>query len=142
MRKQRTALLAFLLLLTVFFGACEQPQAAQPEKGPAGIHSVAWKECYLIEIPSGRSVRTYCTLIGNANQLVFNYFGQMDADISLGAVSYQEIEEVGWVAYNDSLMLIMPSVRNINDAKEGCRLVAFRSSSMTVEQARSYLTWL
>lgn len=143
MKKILTAAFLCLFMLAVFAGCREEE--AEPTL-PAGVIKVAGAECYIIQLPAGRSASDYFSLYGGEGTVCVERTDVSTFSEYEGTVYNRRVEQGGWVAYTKDqagdLIMYIPEAVGENYVVHAASRLLHAKSGMTTEEAKAYIPWM
>ena len=137
MRRIVTCILLLVCLISMFTGCSGQDTAAK------GIINEKGREWYIVQLPEGKNVSDYFTLLGGGGTVVMTNMGHMDKNETMGIAYYSKVKEGGWLAYSGNKFMYIPSELSVEEAKSACTTFILNSDNcMTFENAQKYISFL
>lgn len=113
---------------------------------PVGVINVAGTECYIIELPAGKSASDYFSLYGGEGTVCVERTDVSTFSEYEGTVYNRRVEQGGWVAYTKdqtgALIMYIPEAVGKSHVVHAASRLLYAQSGMTIEEAKAYIPWL
>lgn len=142
----RRWMLCMLCCLVLFVQAgCVATSTAPKPTTPIGIVKAGDIDCYIIELPIGKTGEDYFDLIGGEGTIVLSKTDVSTYYENIGAVYNRRVEQGGWVTYTKErpwrIMYLPETVSKEQLAAAAYKLV-YATQGMTIKEAQKYISWL
>lgn len=136
--KKTILIIAAVAVLCIFLNLIDTFKVEKPEKMP-GLHGSENSPVYVIDY-SGRSINSLFHLAGRTYTTYLTDIGYGTGDTTSGfnGGQYSEVQEGGWIAWNNGVLCYSPNCSSDKAAFYLCKYLSDYESIMTFEQALEY----